>query len=78
MRLERYVHIYVCIFYVIVNFPGLSSTSLPFCSFFHLQARPPADAFVGYGGVTVRENVAKGADWFVYNFQVRGCWARRQ
>ncbi|GAB5030332.1 phosphoserine phosphatase [Nannochloropsis oceanica] len=34
-----------------------------------MQARPPADAFVGYGGVTVRENVAKGADWFVYNFQ---------
>jgi len=25
---------------------------------------------VGYGGVVVREKVAKGADWFVYNFEV--------
>jgi phosphoserine phosphatase len=30
-----------------------------------LQARPPADAFVGYGGVVEREVVRKGADWFV-------------
>eukprot|EP00386_Alphamonas_edax_P005030 GDKI01015797.1.p1 GENE.GDKI01015797.1~~GDKI01015797.1.p1 ORF type:complete len:247 (+),score=82.47 GDKI01015797.1:91-831(+) len=34
-----------------------------------LQARPPADAFIGYGGVVVREKVAQGADWFVRDFQ---------
>lgn len=32
------------------------------------QARPPADAFIGYGGVVVREAVAKGADWYVHSF----------
>lgn len=30
-----------------------------------LQARPPADAFVGYGGIAARDVVMKGADWFV-------------
>jgi phosphoserine phosphatase len=30
-----------------------------------LQARPPADVFVGYGGIADREVVRKGADWFV-------------
>jgi hypothetical protein len=25
---------------------------------------------VGYGGVVVRDKVAKGADWFVNNFEV--------
>lgn len=34
-----------------------------------MQARPPADAFVGYGGVVVRKRVAEGADWFVTDFQ---------
>jgi len=33
-----------------------------------MQARPPADAFIGYGGVAVREKVKQGADWFVYSF----------
>ena len=33
------------------------------------KARPPADAFVGYGGVVVREAVAKGADWYVHSFE---------
>jgi len=32
------------------------------------QARPPADAFVGYGGVVVREPVRKVSDWFVRDF----------
>ncbi|CAM9463296.1 unnamed protein product [Ectocarpus sp. 4 AP-2014] len=32
------------------------------------QAKPPADAFIGYGGVTVRQSVRKGADWFVTDF----------
>ncbi|CAM9833424.1 unnamed protein product, partial [Hapterophycus canaliculatus] len=31
-------------------------------------AKPPAEAFIGYGGVTVREAVRKGADWFVTDF----------
>lgn len=33
-----------------------------------MQARPPASAFIGYGGVHARENVKKGADWFVTDF----------
>lgn len=33
-----------------------------------LQARPPADAFIGYGGIAEREVVKKGADWFVYDW----------
>lgn len=33
-----------------------------------MEARPPADAFIGYGGVAVREAVEKGADWFVKDF----------
>jgi phosphoserine phosphatase len=34
-----------------------------------LQARPPADAFLGYGGIAVRPMVRDGADWFVTSFQ---------
>ncbi|CAN0444157.1 unnamed protein product, partial [Discosporangium mesarthrocarpum] len=34
-----------------------------------LQAKPLAEAFVGYGGVTVRPSVREGADWFVYHFR---------
>jgi phosphoserine phosphatase len=33
-----------------------------------LEARPPADGFIGYGGVVVREPVRRGADWFVTDF----------
>ena len=33
-----------------------------------MQARPPADAFIGFGGVVVREPVKKGADWFIHSF----------
>ena len=33
------------------------------------QAKPPAQAFIGYGGVTIREAVRKGADWFVTDFE---------
>lgn len=33
-----------------------------------MEARPPADLFVGYGGVVVREKVKKGADLFVTDF----------
>ena len=28
-----------------------------------------ADAFIGFGGIAVREKVKAGADWFVYDFQ---------
>eukprot|EP00924_Labyrinthula_sp_SR-Ha-C_P003256 maker-scaffold_15-snap-gene-4.1-mRNA-1 protein AED:0.07 eAED:0.07 QI:111/0.5/0.33/1/0/0.33/3/0/232 len=37
--------------------------------FTDLEARPPADLFIGYGGVVVRENVKENADWFVNDFQ---------
>lgn len=33
-----------------------------------IQAKPPADTFIGYGGVAVREKVQAGADWFVKDF----------
>eukprot|EP00208_Stichococcus_sp_RCC1054_P004468 CAMPEP_0206145770 /NCGR_PEP_ID=MMETSP1473-20131121/28474_1 /ASSEMBLY_ACC=CAM_ASM_001109 /TAXON_ID=1461547 /ORGANISM="Stichococcus sp, Strain RCC1054" /LENGTH=238 /DNA_ID=CAMNT_0053542107 /DNA_START=219 /DNA_END=935 /DNA_ORIENTATION=+ len=34
-----------------------------------LEARQPggADLFIGYGGTVARDNVAAGADWFVYD-----------
>ena len=35
-----------------------------------LEARPPADMFIGYGGVVVRDRVKKEADWFVTDFNV--------
>jgi phosphoserine phosphatase len=34
-----------------------------------LEAKPPADAFIGYGGIVSREPVREGADWFVTDFQ---------
>ena len=34
-----------------------------------MQARPPADAFIGFGGIAVREAVRDGADWFVTDFE---------
>ncbi|KAL6256536.1 hypothetical protein P5V15_012647 [Pogonomyrmex californicus] len=33
-----------------------------------LEASPPADAFIGFGGNVVRENVRLRAQWFVTNF----------
>lgn len=33
-----------------------------------LQARPPADAMLGYGGITVRPAVEAGACWFFKDF----------
>lgn len=34
-----------------------------------LQARPPADLMIGFGGIAVREAVRTGADWFVTRFE---------
>jgi phosphoserine phosphatase len=34
-----------------------------------LEAKPPANAVIGYGGVVVREKVKNGADWFVMSFK---------
>lgn len=33
-----------------------------------LQAKPPADVFIGYGGVAERAAVKEGADWYVTDF----------
>mmetsp|Transcript_3215 Transcript_3215/g.3067 ORF Transcript_3215/g.3067 Transcript_3215/m.3067 type:complete len:326 (-) Transcript_3215:133-1110(-) len=33
------------------------------------QAKPPADAFVGFGGVAVRDAVRNKACWYVYDFE---------
>mgnify|MGYP002051047281 CR=1 FL=1 len=33
-----------------------------------LEAKPSADAFIGFGGVAERGAVRDGADWFVRNF----------
>ena len=35
-----------------------------------MQAKPPADAFIGFGGVAEREAVKNGADWFVTSYEV--------
>lgn len=34
-----------------------------------LEACPPADAFIGFGGNIVRQVVKEKANWFVYSFQ---------
>ncbi|XP_044737647.1 phosphoserine phosphatase isoform X2 [Chrysoperla carnea] len=34
-----------------------------------LEACPPADAFIGYGGNVIREKVKSNAKWFVTDFQ---------
>jgi phosphoserine phosphatase len=34
-----------------------------------LEARPPADCFIGYGGVVARDKVRASADWFVTDFR---------
>lgn len=33
------------------------------------QAKPPANAFIGFGGVVAREAVKAKADWFVFDFE---------
>jgi len=33
-----------------------------------MQARPPAKAFIGYGGIIEREKVKNEADWFIKDF----------
>ncbi|VDN59044.1 unnamed protein product [Dracunculus medinensis] len=33
-----------------------------------LEASPPADVFIGFGGNKVREKVRKNAKWYVYDF----------
>ncbi|OQV16185.1 Phosphoserine phosphatase [Hypsibius exemplaris] len=33
-----------------------------------LEAAPPADAFIGFGGVVIRERVRREAKWFVTSF----------
>lgn len=30
-----------------------------------LEASPPADAFIGFGGNVIRESVKNGSKWFV-------------
>lgn len=34
-----------------------------------LEAYPPADTFIGFGGNVVREKVKAGAPWFIYDIQ---------
>ena len=36
-----------------------------------MQAKPPADAFIGFGGVVEREKVKLNADWYIYDFKVK-------
>lgn len=33
-----------------------------------MEASPPADAFIGFGGNQIRDNVRREASWFVYGF----------
>lgn len=34
-----------------------------------MEAKPPADVFIGFGGNAVRDKVKAGADWFVLDFE---------
>ena len=34
-----------------------------------MEARPPADFFIGFGGIIVRDKVQAGADWFVTDME---------
>lgn len=34
-----------------------------------MEASPPADAFIGFGGNIIRENVKNGSTWFVKDFK---------
>eukprot|EP01127_Copromyxa_protea_P006121 TRINITY_DN15932_c0_g1_i1.p1 TRINITY_DN15932_c0_g1~~TRINITY_DN15932_c0_g1_i1.p1 ORF type:complete len:225 (-),score=36.44 TRINITY_DN15932_c0_g1_i1:42-716(-) len=38
-----------------------------------LEAKPPAFMFIGYGGVTIREKVRLGADYFITDFRSLLC-----
>jgi phosphoserine phosphatase len=33
-----------------------------------LQARPPADLFIGFGGIVARQVIQENADWFIRDF----------
>ena len=33
-----------------------------------LEAYPPAELFIGFGGNKVRQNVLEKAPWFIYDF----------
>jgi len=33
-----------------------------------MQAKPPADLFIGFGGVVARQIIQENADWFVTDF----------
>ncbi|KAK6045875.1 hypothetical protein COOONC_16620 [Cooperia oncophora] len=35
-----------------------------------LEAAPPADAFIGFGGNQIREAVRTRADWYVTDFEI--------
>jgi len=34
-----------------------------------MEACPPADAFIGYGGNVIRQKVKENASWFITDFQ---------
>ena len=34
-----------------------------------LEAYPPADLFIGFGGNVTRENVKKNSPWFITEFE---------
>ena len=34
-----------------------------------LEAYPPADLFIGFGGNKIRENVRQNSPWFITQFQ---------
>lgn len=34
-----------------------------------MQAKPPAEATIGFGGIAERENVKAAADWYIYDIQ---------
>jgi len=48
---------------------GYSSVAMVGDSVTDMEACPPADFFIGYGGVSVREAVKNNSDWYISNFE---------
>jgi phosphoserine phosphatase len=52
------------------NTHGYSTVVMVGDSVTDMQAKPPADVFIGFGGVNERPAVKAGADWYITDFEV--------
>ena len=73
---------FVVVFLLTVSYVFFLACVMFFCLSFYpvmigdgvtdMQAKPPADLFIGFGGVVTREEVRTGADLFVTDFKAIG------